>query len=170
MFYLRWETVFWVWQQCHFQSLSTVTAVSLVASFPCMAPAWKGRVDYDICNQHGHCQHHPCPLSSLRASCFLLLPLPPPTSTPPLPNQWLSPTEDKIQGESRWPRAVAEGSFKAHLSFCLAIGICIFLSCSQLSPRVWSRVTAVDISSIRGIASISWVGPELWRIFTCSIK
>lgn len=137
MFYLRWKTVFWVWQQCYFQRVSAWWLPSLWLP---PSPAWlllgkEGWIrTYAISTVTASTTlalSHP---SELHTSCWFPC-LPPPSTSSR--SQWLSPKEDKIQGESRWPRAVAEGSSNAHLFFCLAIGIYIFLSCSQLSPRVW---------------------------------
>lgn len=77
-----------------------------------------------------------------------------PASHPLLPHPLLitvilSPTEDKIQEKSLWPRTVAEGTYKTHPFFHLVIGTNILSILLTAKPKglvqshCWT--SAVDI-------------------------
>lgn len=116
------------------KNLSIVTIISWLPLSPFVAPSWKGRRGLEVWS---HYHHHQYPLFLCHhlgphVSC----PLPPTLFCPALLIRvTLSPKEGNVQEES-----LARGSYKAHPSFCLPVGTCVFLSCSPPSPRVWSRV------------------------------
>lgn len=146
VFYSRWETVSWVGQQCHFQRRISAWWLPFLWLPPLlfMAPTWRRRVDLKIYNHHCHSQHHPLPLSSLGASCFLLLPLLPiPFCPAPYWSQWLSPPQRiKYKKSLCGPGQLQRGLIKPTLPSTWWLEHIFFLSCSLLSPRAWSRVTA----------------------------
>lgn len=125
VFYSGWETVFRVWQQCHFQRIS-VWRLPFLCKPPShlVSPAWIGHA-WNIELSHCHYQHHPLsfchPLELYIFCCF-----PPPIPSCPISvcsETVASPEKIKHRKVISPGQSVYEArpsSCKWNTSFCLA--------------------------------------------------